>query len=125
MTHESVQVWLDNYVNAWRTYDASLIGDLFSDDALYFHHPFDSEVPVRGREAIVASWLEARDAPGSWDAHYAPIVVEGRLAVAQGQTRYFQSDGTLKRAFANLFVLHFDEAGRCERFTEWYIKAGG
>ena len=123
MTHEAVQLWLDNYVHAWRTYDAARIGDLFSEDALYFHHPFDTEEPVRGRAAIVASWLETRDAPDSWQAHYAPLAVEGTIAVAQGQTRYFLPDGTLKRAFVNLFVLHFDDAGRCARFTEWYIKA--
>jgi len=52
------------------------------------------------------------------------MVVEGRIAVAQGRTRYFLADRTLKREFANLFVLHFDDAGRCERFTEWYMEAG-
>ena len=43
---------------------------------------------VRGREAIVADWLwlEARDEPGSWQASYGPLVVEGRRAVAKGTT---------------------------------------
>jgi len=36
----NVQTWLDAYVEAWRTYD---------------------------RDAIVASWLEERDEPGSWE----------------------------------------------------------
>ena len=39
------------------------IGDLFSEDALYFYSPFDELNPLRGREAIVADWLEGPDPP--------------------------------------------------------------
>jgi ketosteroid isomerase-like protein len=123
MNHESLQTWLDQYVEAWRSYDASKIGDLFSVDALYFYRPFDQQDPVRGREAIVANWLEERDDPHSWEAHYEPLVVEGKIAVAQGRTRYLQTDGTVQREFANLFVLQFDDVGRCESFTEWFMEA--
>lgn len=119
MNRESVQVWLDKYVEAWRTYDAAKIGDLFSEEALYFHNPLEDD-PVRGREAIVENWLEERDAPDSWEAHYAPVAVEGNVGVAQGRTRYLLPDGALAQEFANIFVLHFDEAGRCSHFTEWY-----
>ena len=122
MNRESVQAWLDNYVEAWRTYDASKIGDLFSDDALYFYNPFDEHDPVRGREAIVANWLEEHNDPDTWQAHYVPVAVEGRIGVAQGRTRYLRADGTVEREFANIFVLHFDPVGRCERFTEWYMQ---
>jgi ketosteroid isomerase-like protein len=122
MNRESVQAWLDNYVRAWRTYDAHKIGDLFSEDALYFYSPFDEHNPVRGRAAIVANWLEGPDAPNSWEAHYVPVAVEGNVGVAHGRTRYLRPDGTLEREFDNIFVLHFDDAGRCTRFTEWYMQ---
>ena len=49
MNRESLQVWLNKYVDAWRTYDPEQIADLFSEDALYFYSPFDEHVPVRGR----------------------------------------------------------------------------
>ena len=122
MTHDSVQAWLDRYVAAWRTYDADQIGALFSADARYFYYPFDEQDPVRGRAAIVANWLEDPDVAGSWDAHYVPIAVKGDVGVAQGRTRYFRADGTLDREFANLFVVHFDAAGPCTQFTEWYMQ---
>jgi ketosteroid isomerase-like protein len=125
MNRESVQAWLDNYIEAWRTYDATKIGALFSEDAVYHFSPFDEHDPVQGRAAIVANWLEEPDAPGSWEAQYAPIAVEGNVAVAQGHTRYLLPDGALDRAFANLYVLHFDAAGRCTQFTEWYMQAPG
>jgi ketosteroid isomerase-like protein len=86
MTHEQVQAWLDAYVAAWRSYDPDAIGDLFSADALYRYEPYAE--PLRGRDAIVADWVGDRDEPGSWEAAYAPLVVEGDRAVATGVTRY-------------------------------------
>ena len=56
MNCKSLQLWLDKYVEAWRTYDSAQIGDLFSEDALYLYSPWDEDNPVRGREAIVAEW---------------------------------------------------------------------
>lgn len=120
MDRESLQVWLDKYVEAWRTYDPAQIGNLFSEDALYFYSPFDD--PLRGREAIVADWLKEPNATGSWEARYVPVAVESNVGVAQGRTRYFRPDGSTEREFDNIFVLHFDEAGRCKRFTEWYMQ---
>ena len=122
MNRESVQLWLDNYVEAWRTYDPERIGNLFSEDALYFYSPFDEENPVRGRDSIVADWLDEPNAAGSWQARYVPVAVEGNVGVAQGRTRYIRPDGSIERQFDNIFVLHFDEAGRCARFTEWYMQ---
>jgi hypothetical protein len=57
MTHDDVQVWLDAYVDAWRTYDPASISTLFTQDATYAYHPWDEgEALVRGRDAIVANW---------------------------------------------------------------------
>jgi len=115
MTHQQVQEWLDRYVEAWRTYDAVAIGALFSDDATYAYHPYDE--PLRGREAIVESWLGERDEPGSWEARYEPLMIDGDRAVATGETRYVRGD-----TFSNLYVLRFDGDGRCTQFVEWYKR---
>lgn len=122
MNRESLQIWLDKYVEAWRTYDPDQIADLFCEEALYFYSPFDEQNALRGREAIVADWLKEPDRPGSWEAHYAPLAVEGNVGVAQGRTRYFKKNGDVEREFDNIFVLHFDDAGRCARFTEWFMR---
>jgi ketosteroid isomerase-like protein len=116
MTREQVQKWLDAYVAAWGSNDPATIRELFSPDAEYRYHPYDDE-PERGPEAIAAGWLEEPDEPGSWEAHYAPLLVEGDRAVATGETRY--DDG---QVFSNIFVLGFDAEGRCREFTEWYME---
>jgi hypothetical protein len=125
MNRTSVGNWLERYVDAWRTYEPAKIRDLFSENATYLYSPYDEDKPLRGREAIVASWLENQDAPGSWQADYAPVAVEGNVAVARGRTRYVQPDGSLQREFANLFLIEFDDDGRCSRFTEWYMQPRG
>jgi ketosteroid isomerase-like protein len=117
MTHDDVQAWLDAYVDAWRTYDPASIADLFAEDATYAYHPWDKgEEVVRGRDAIIADWLEKQDEPGSWEAQYRPLMVEGQRAVITGTTRY--ADGV---CYWNLWVLRFDEDNRCTEYVEWYM----
>ena len=82
MTHDDAARWLDAYIEAWRTYDPAQIGSLFADDAEYRYHPWNE--PLRGRDAIVASWTSDQDAPGSWEAAYAPWAVDGNRVVATG-----------------------------------------
>lgn len=121
LTRSTVKAWLDAYVQAWKTYDAQEIGNLFSADAVYVYSPFSE--PVRGREAIVASWLEGRDTPGTYDAHYEPLVIEGNTAVTNGQSLYYEQDQkTLKAEWNNIFFLRFDDEGRCAEFREWYMQ---
>jgi hypothetical protein len=129
MDHAAVQDWLDRYVGAWLTYDPDQIGDLFSDDVAYRYHPYDS--PIAGRDAVVASWLDdssepkasERDAPGTYEASYAPVAVDGDVAVATGTSSYRKEPGgPVFRVFHNCFVMAFDSDGRCRDFTEYYIQ---
>jgi ketosteroid isomerase-like protein len=115
MTRSEVQGWLDRYVEAWRSYDADAIGELFSDDATYAYHPYDE--PLRGRQKIVDDWRGDRDEPGSWEARYEVSLLDGDRAIARGQTHY-AGGGT----FSNLFELRFDASGRCTAFVEWYVE---
>ena len=116
LSSATVQAWLDSYVEAWRSYDREAIGELFSAAAVYSYHPYDKE-PLRGREAIVADWLAEPDEAGSWEASYRPLLIDGDRAVATGESRY--TDG---KVFSNLYVLRFDEDGRCTEFVEWYME---
>jgi ketosteroid isomerase-like protein len=112
----AVQAWLDRYVAAWQSYDAAAIGDLFTADATYAYHPWDTGDDVlRGRDAIIANWLEDKDEPRTWTASYAPLLFDGPRVIVTGWTRYAD------RTFDNLWVLRFDDDGRCAEFVEWYM----
>ena len=124
MDEATVERWLSRYVEAWRSGDPHGIGDLFSEDAVYRYHPWDEPRPSheRGRDAIVASWIEHRDPPGSWTADYQPWLVGGDRAVATGTTRYLAGDGSVESEFHNVFFVEFDDEGRCRAFAEVYMK---
>jgi ketosteroid isomerase-like protein len=124
-----VDRWLDAYVDAWKSYDRDRIEALFADDVAYRYHPYDE--PVRGRDAVVASWLgegdaevaSSRDRPGTYDASYRAIAVDGDLAVAIGSSAYFaEPGGPVTTAYDNCFVIRFDADGRCGELTEWFME---
>lgn len=127
MTRDDVQAWLDRYVAAWMAYDATAIGDLFTDDAEYRYHPWDE--PVRGRDAIVADWLNPggdpakRDQPGTVDCQYACYAVDGGRAVAIGETVYRDvPGGPTTRRYENAWLIEFAPDGRCRSFVEYFMR---
>ena len=137
MDHASAQQWLDRYVAAWRSYDPAAIAALFSADVSYRYHPWDD--PVIGRDAVVGSWLgddepagasagsarsatTSRDRPGTYDAEYSVLAVDGDVVVARGVSRYRERpDGPIVRVYDNCFLIRFDAAGDCREFTEFYM----
>ena len=124
MDHAGVARWLADYVEAWASYDPDAIGALFAEDALYRYHPWDEPTPsqVRGRDVIVASWLEHKDPPGSWAAEYRPSLVHDDRAVAVGSSRYLAADGSVESEYYNVFFVTFDDEGRCREFAEVDMK---
>ena len=124
MDESRFQEWLNRYVQAWRSYDEDAIGALFSADAEYRYHPWDTGDEVaKGRDAIVSAWLGDRDEPGSWSAEYQPWAIDGERAVAVGVSRYFAADGrTVEREYHNVFLCRFDAEDRCREFTELFLQ---
>jgi ketosteroid isomerase-like protein len=122
---DAVERWLAAYVAAWKSYDREAIAALYAADAEVRYHPWDE--PIRGREAVVESWFgagegaPARDAPGTYDASYRPVAVDGDTAVVVGFSTY--TDPPV--VYDNCFVIRFDEDGRCRAFTEWFMKRPG
>lgn len=120
MNRTDAQRWLDAYVSAWSANTPEAIAELFAPDIAYRYHPYDE--PVAGLEAVTESWLESPDLPGSWEASYSPYAVEGNRVVATGYSRYEASGDHPERLYHNCFLLEFDDAGKCTRFTEYFMK---
>jgi ketosteroid isomerase-like protein len=129
MNREDLDRWLAAYVEAWTTYDPAQIAALFAEDITYRYHPEDD--PIEGRDAVVDAWLgegdhpEAgeRDEPGTFEAAYRAVAVDGDRAVATGISSYRDSPGgAIARVYDNCFVMQFDSEGRCREFTEWFMQ---
>jgi ketosteroid isomerase-like protein len=128
VTREDVDRWLADYVEAWMTYDRDKVEALFAEDISYRYHPADE--PITGRDAVVESWLgdgdhadaSSRDEPGTYEAAYQAIAVDGDVAVATGTSSYREEPvGPNVRVYDNCFVMRFDAEGRCSEFTEWFV----
>lgn len=121
VTRDVFASWLDRYIAAWRSNDPADIGDLFSEDVIYSQTGGHST--IEGREAVVRDWLEEAYSPGGeWQASYEPLAIEDEVHVAIGSTRYVRASGE-REEFSNVFVCRFDEDGRCQALTEWYMQA--
>jgi ketosteroid isomerase-like protein len=129
VTREDVDRWLADYVEAWMTYDRDKVEALFAEDITYRYHPADE--PITRRDAVVESWLgegdhadaSSRDEPGTYEAAYQAVAVDGDVAVATGTSSYSDSpDGPVARVYDNCFVMRFDSEGCCREFTEWFVQ---
>ena len=129
LDHDAVNSWLEAYVAAWKSNESESIGALFAADVEYRFHPADE--PIRGRESIVAAWrgegdfpdAPDPDEPGTFDAAYRAVAVDGDAAVAVGSSTYTDGPGgPVTDVYDNCFVMRFDGEGRCREFTEWFVK---
>lgn len=121
LTRDQFAAWLDRYIAAWRSGDPEAIGDLFSEDVVYSQN--GGQTSISGREAVVADWLEAvSTSDAEWEASYEPLAIEDQVHVAVGSTRDILADG-VREDYSNIFVIRFDEDGRCCDLREWWMRA--
>ncbi|MCH6231068.1 nuclear transport factor 2 family protein [Microbacterium sp. CFH 31415] len=107
--------WIARYVTAWNSNDEADIRSLFTDDARYRYEPWSPL--IEGSDAIVASWLERRDDPGTFTFEGDVAGIDGRTFFYSGVTRY--DSGTV---YSNLWVVALaDGLERAESFTEWWM----
>jgi beta-glucosidase len=111
-----VEEWMDGYIAAWSSNDPDEIAGLFTSDAVYDPQTADGE--LHGHEEIIGWWRGIGDTPDNWEFEWWPIVDTDEVAVIAATTRYFDPPAS----YRNLFVIRFDEDGRCRDFTEWYIE---
>ncbi|WP_158861666.1 nuclear transport factor 2 family protein [Leifsonia sp. AG29] len=107
--------WVQRYLIAWRSNDPNDIRALFTEDAVYEYEP--SAEPLRGREAIVRSWVDHPDQPGIWSFEWKIFLERPGLAIVRGCTDYVG-----RKLFDNLWIVQLAEDGRATRFTEWFME---
>jgi hypothetical protein len=118
MERGAVDHWVERYVRAWETNASDDIGDLFTEEATYYTAPYRE--PWRGRDGIVAAWLDRKDVQGDWSFRHETLSVCDDLALVRGWTEY-QTDSD----YANLWVIRLSGDGRCSEFTEWWMPVEG
>jgi hypothetical protein len=104
-----------DYEQAWRTPGTAGLADLFTADATYLVSPW--KPAIVGLEAISRFWEAGRQGPDEAFTFCAePVAVDGRTAVVRVEVEYHRPTG---RPWRDLWVLQFDDGGRCSHFEEW------
>lgn len=111
----AVGAWMAGYLKAWSSNEPADIEALFTPDAIY--RPTPHSEGWRGRDAIVAGWLDRRDKPGTWSFEHTIVAVDADVAVVQGRTIYTAPP----LDYNNLWVLRLAPDGRCREYVEWWV----
>jgi len=120
MNRDEVEQWIRGYEAAWRTAGTDVIAALFAPNASYLHSPY--ERPLAGVAAIAADWEEQRDGPDEvFQMDWSMVALDAAVAVVRTEVRY---GDPVAQEYRNLWVLQFDEDGRCRRFEEWPFSPG-
>jgi uncharacterized protein (TIGR02246 family) len=117
MDRATLERWVDGYRKAWESNDPAEIDALFTEDATYLTEPYAK--PIKGREAIVADWLERKDEPGDTEWRSEVMAVCDDIGFVRGWAKYFTPP---PREYSNLWVVRLAGDGRCSEFTEWWMK---
>lgn len=117
MDVEALERWVKDYRKAWESNDPEEIGALFTEEATYYTEPFRDG--IKGRDAIVADWIERRDEPGDTEWRYEIKAVCEDIGFVRGWAKYFTPP---PREYSNLWEVRLDQNGRCQEFTEWWMK---
>jgi hypothetical protein len=120
MDHAAVQRWVEGYERAWRTAGTDELSRLFAPEATYLVSPWAR--PVEGLAAIGELWESERDSADEAFTMTSDIVaVDGATAVVRLAVDYGDPGG---RRWRDLWVLRFDDDGRCTAFEEWPFAPG-
>jgi SnoaL-like protein len=111
-----IDTWMVRYLEAWTTNDPAAIGLLFTDDAVYRPTPFSEG--WRGRNAIVAGWLDRKDETGDWTFRHEVLCDSPNRGVVRGWTGYPR----LGADYSNIWLVEFAADGRCREFIEWWVE---
>jgi len=115
LTRSQVTAWLKSYERAWRAIGTAGLAELFTENATYQLSPYDE--PIAGLAAIAAMWERERTGPDERFTMSSEIVaLDTNVAVVRIEVHY---DGPPPRQYRDLWVIRFDETGRCEAFEEW------
>lgn len=118
--------WLERYERVWRSPDTAELAELFAADATYRHSPYAE--PLTSLEEITRDWEAQRDGPAEAVTMTADVLAVtaahpgGPLGIAHVLVRYGGDGGG--QEYRDLWLVHFDDAGRALAFEEWPFWPG-
>ena len=127
LTREDVFAWVAAHDEAWRSNDPDAIGRLFTEDGIYHLGPWEGPWrgytgPIIGREAIADAWASAFDPDERFEADAEIVAIEDRRGVVRRTISYAGTGREPAVRYGSLWVLDFDDEGRCREYQEWFVE---
>ena len=124
MDRSRLSDWIERYERAWRSPGTEALAELFTEGATYSTAPYENA--HRGLEEIGAMWEAERSGPNEeFEMTSEVVAFEGETGVARVNVFYGtpkDKQGRVHRQraeYRDLWVVSFDEDGRCSHFEEW------
>ena len=118
LTMGALTNWLDAYGDAWESKDPDKAANLFSADASYRVTPF--EKPHSGPEGIREYWANVTAGQRNVEFQFEPLAVAGNTGFAQWSATFDVDPDGPSITLDGVFVLDFDENGKCQQLREWW-----
>lgn len=118
LTIDFFEQWLESYSRASRENDAKASAELFAKDARYYETPFDD--PILGRESIYQYWLKGAQRLKDKASTHEILSANDNLGIAHWQSEFTMINSGKQVALDCLFVVEFDDDGKCSVFREWW-----
>jgi hypothetical protein len=118
LTREYFQQWLGTYGRASAENDPQASANLFAQDACYYETPFDA--PMVGREAIFQYWDKGARTLMGKESTFEILAVQDQRGIARWQTQFTIIESDKHLALDCLFMVEFNEKGKCHTFREWW-----
>lgn len=108
-----IKNWIELYKKAWEERDPEGVVSIFSPDAVYWETPFLNH---NGRDAIYRYW---QDVPcQTQDITFAYKILNAEEGLAHWTAEFTKNDQ--KHFLDGIFILSFDDQGRCSLLREWW-----
>ena len=113
--------WLDGYRRAWVDRNADEAAKMFTEDAIYREHAF--QTPFTGRQAIRRYWATVTATQSDIELRYGPMIVADRSVAVEWWANL--RNGGAPITLAGEFFLLFADSGLCRELREyWVFKEG-
>jgi nuclear transport factor 2 (NTF2) superfamily protein len=120
VTREEFAAWLDAYGRAWEGRDAHAAAELYADEGTYQVTPFVDA--MRGRAAILEYWKNVVQTEENIRFGYEILAVTEERGIARWWASFVRVPPGLQTKLDGIFMIAFDEKGRCTSLREWWHK---
>ena len=118
LTIAIVENWLDGYKDAWETFDADKVIELFTEDAIYNDQPYED--PHLGRAGIHKYWSDITVDQKDVEFTYDVLAVTGNTGIAYWHSEFTSHSTNAGITLDGMFVLDFADDGLCHHLREWW-----